>query len=603
MALISSRRLLVQEIVLLSSLGVFLGCGEDANSPGDLTPPFEVTDLAVTIEEDTLIVLTWTAPSDEGSSGSVTAYDVRYSTSAITDGTWPEAQQAEGEPSPKDPGQSESFVIPGLRPVTSYYVALKAADDRGNESALSNVVLLDVDPPSAIADLAVTSTTSRSASLSWTAPSDNSEAGRADAYDIRCSLDPITEGTWGAAAQAASPPTPSAAGAPEEFVLPGLEPSTRYYCAIRSMDQAGNVSPISNQVEAVTAAAPVGWWDGFGADAPSKPVSALMVRDGKLIVGGEFTAVGALEAYGVASWDGGMWTAIGDGFVGTGTVVVEALSVYGEDLIAAGYFSHSGATEVNDIARWNGQSWLPLGEGIDSIVLALAPYDGYLFAGGAFFDAGGHEAVSIAFWDGSRWTSMGWSAKFSTGVSSLAEYGGELIAGGLFAAVGAGVVPADNVARWDGTEWRPLGYGLSGGIPYSNVSGLAVYNGDLIAAGNFTTSGLTAVNHIARWDGTAWSPLGGGIGDDPEIDFVGPMAVYNGALVVGGRFSVAGGVPVSNIARWDGASWSSLGEGLSGGDEYANVRALAVYDGSLYVGGSFATAGGVSSSYIARWDD
>jgi hypothetical protein len=600
MALLSSRRLLVQLIVLSSSVALLLGCGEDSSRPGDLTPPSEVTDLSVVVEDDTLIVLAWTAPADEGSSGSVSEYDVRYSTSPITDGTWPEAQQAGGEPVPKEPGESERFVVPGLRPVTSYYIALKAKDEGGNESALSNVVLLDVDPPSAVTDLTATGATSRSVDLTWTAPSDNSEPGRAAAYDIRYSLDQITEETWAGAAETAGAPAPGAAGEPQEYTVPGLESSTRYYCAIRSVDEAGNVSPISNEVEVVTSAAPVGWWDGFGSDAPNDAVYALFNRGGDLIVGGAFTEAGSTPAYRIATWDGETWSAIGEGFTGGGTVNVRSLGEYGGDLIAGGYFRFSRSTEVDDIARWDGESWLPLNGGIDNIVIALQPYGGYLYAGGTFFDAGGREANCIAYWDGSSWGSMGWTLKFSTGVSALVEYGGELIVGGLFQA--ATTVPADNVARWDGTEWRPLGYGLTGGTPYSIVSGLAVYNGNLIATGSFTTSGDVTVNHVARWNGADWSPLGGGVGDDPEHDFVGPMTVYNGALVVGGRFSVAGGVPVSNIARWDGASWSSLGEGLSGG-EFTTVSALAVYNGSLYVGGSFTTAGGVSSNNIARWDD
>jgi hypothetical protein len=58
---------------------------------------------------------------------------------------------------------------------------------------------------------------------------------------------------------------------------------------------------------------------------------------------------------------------------------------------------------------------------------------------------------------------------------------------------------------------------------------------------------------------------------------------------------------VSRVARWDGASWSSLGSGLDG-----TVRALAVFDdgsgAALYATGTFTTAGGVPANNIARWD-
>ncbi len=601
MTLLASRRLLILHIFFLWSFVVLVGCGEDSTGPSDLTAPSRVVDLSVVVEDDTLIVLTWTAPTDEGSSGRVEGYDIRYSTSPITEESWSGAEPVGGEPTPTDPGQEERFVFPGLRPAMSYYFALKATDRTGNESDLSNVVFLDVDPPSAVTDLAVTGTTSRSASLTWTAPADNSEIGRAAAYEIGYSLDPISEETWAGAVQASGAPAPGAAGTKEVFTLVGLEASRLYYCAIRSVDGAGNVSAISSVAEAVTSAAPLGWWDGFGAGGPNAPVSCMMPYGSDLIVGGEFTAAGSASAHRVASWDGDTWTALGQGFTGGGTITVRALSEYDGELIAGGYFRYSGTTDVNDIARWDGQSWLPLGLGVDNLVMALKEYGGDLYAGGVFFDAGGHEANSIAYWDGAGWGSMGWSLKFSTGVSALAVYGGELIAGGLFSA--AGTIPADNVARWDGTGWRPLGYGLTGGVPYSIVTGLAVYNGDLIAAGDFTASGDTDVKGIARWDGSSWSPLGDGIGDDPATDVVGPMTVYNGTLVVAGHFSTAGGVPVSNIARWDGAGWSPLGEGLGGDDPITVVRALAVFNGSLYAGGSFTTAGGLPSSYIARWDD
>ena len=35
-------------------------------------------------------------------------------------------------------------------------------------------------------------------------------------------------------------------------------------------------------------------------------------------------------------------------------------------------------------------------------------------------------------------------------------------------------------------------------------------------------------------------------------------------LIIGGEFSVAGTVPASNVAAWDGAVWRALGEGTNG---------------------------------------
>jgi len=102
------------------------------------------------------VTLFWTAPGDDGTSGTASEYDVRYSTSPITEANWGLANQADGEPTPQIAGSSESFVITGLDPNTTYYFAIKAADEVPNWSELSNVVSVttpDTQAPAAIADL------------------------------------------------------------------------------------------------------------------------------------------------------------------------------------------------------------------------------------------------------------------------------------------------------------------------------------------------------------------------------------------------------------------------------------------------------------------
>lgn len=77
------------------------------------------------------------------------------------------------------------------------------------------------------------------------------------------------------------------------------------------------------------------------------------------------------------------------------------------------------------------------------------------------------------------------------------------------------------------------------------------------------------------------------------------------ALYVGGMFASAGGVSAAAIARWDGSEWSDLAGGFAGGPG-PTVRALETYDDgrgpALYAGGTFSQAGGVPAANIARWD-
>ena len=97
-----------------------------------------------------------------------------------------------------------------------------------------------------------------------------------------------------------------------------------------------------------------------------------------------------------------------------------------------------------------------------------------------------------------------------------------------------------------------------------------------------------------------WISMGGLPGTDGTVNAV--AADGAGNLYIGGSFTVAGDVFANNVAKWDGDSWSALGSGVND-----TVRALAVSDNILYVGGSFSlasfsTSGGLVVNGIAEWD-
>ena len=106
----------------------------------DSIAPAEVTDLAVTGSALSSVTLAWTATGNDGLTGTAGSYDVRYSTSFISDANWGMAAQAVGEPNPHVSGSMETFTVPGLSSDITYHFALKVKDNVGNESGLSNVV-------------------------------------------------------------------------------------------------------------------------------------------------------------------------------------------------------------------------------------------------------------------------------------------------------------------------------------------------------------------------------------------------------------------------------------------------------------------------------
>jgi len=112
---------------------------EEPPGPPDTTPPAGVTDLATSNPTSTSIALTWDAPGDDGEQGTASQYDIRYSTSEIIDEAgWQAASQCTGEPSPSPVGTIENFTVTGLSPSTTYWFALKTADEVTNWSVLSN---------------------------------------------------------------------------------------------------------------------------------------------------------------------------------------------------------------------------------------------------------------------------------------------------------------------------------------------------------------------------------------------------------------------------------------------------------------------------------
>jgi hypothetical protein len=185
-----------------------------------------------------------------------------------------------------------------------------------------------------------------------------------------------------------------------------------------------------------------------------------------------------------------------------------------------------------------------------------------------------------------EWTALPGGGASSEAVDALIGFndgtGPALYAGGGFGNLG-GVSGTANIGRWDGDAWSPVGGGVNG-----QVFAFTVFDNALYAGGAFTQAGGAGASRIARWDGQ-WSPLAGGVGDT-----ILGMTVFddgNGAALYVGGFMATG------IARWDGQAWSGVGGGTDGA-----LVALAAFDGALYIGGAFSTAGSTAAANIARWD-
>ncbi len=273
---------------------------------------------------------------------------------------------------------------------------------------------------------------------------------------------------------------------------------------------------------------------------------------------------------------------------------------------AGGSIGLGGLVGTNTVVNiFDGTNWTTIGDitGGTCVVEDFAFLGSNLYVGGVFTGAGGNSAVGLAKWDGTNWSNVGGLA-FPI-VYSMTTDGTNLYIGGSFTNAGG----ITNLAKWNGTNWSSVG----GGIGYYSASILPAVNavlwnqGQLYIGGNFTNAGNVATTNLARWDGNTWSTIGGSIGTANDV--VQCMAFLGSDLYIAGQFTTAGGVPALNIARWNGGVWSALGTGLKappgsfvGAPGSTPVDGIAFLGTDLYATGTFTNAGGLTATRVAKWD-
>ncbi|MEK7216166.1 MAG: fibronectin type III domain-containing protein, partial [Chloroflexota bacterium] len=106
----------------------------------DLIEPDPISDLSATAVGPMSILLSWTAPGDDGFIGRAMSYDIRYSTQPINDSeaVFAEAVPISGAPAPSTPGTRETFTAADLPADIELFFALRVFDNAGNFPGLSN---------------------------------------------------------------------------------------------------------------------------------------------------------------------------------------------------------------------------------------------------------------------------------------------------------------------------------------------------------------------------------------------------------------------------------------------------------------------------------
>jgi len=262
------------------------------------------------------------------------------------------------------------------------------------------------------------------------------------------------------------------------------------------------------------------------------------------------------------------------------------------------------------VYKWDGFSWSkldsqnvqPFNGQIDAL---CSDANGNIYVSGEFTNSdttvfnGGHAYV--AKWDGSTWQEVG------TGNSAL-NANGEIISicfdkfGNLYA---AGTFEDNTgksyVAKWNGNNWTELGTGTNALNPNSYLTTVCVdTNGNVYTAGAFTDGvNVTTGNlSVAKWDGTSWSELGNGVcaqWDTMDNSIFSLIADPQGNIYAGGilHYGNGGTNQYYGVSRWNGTSWDILNYG-------SNVDQFCVDPmGNVYAP-LLDTITGLG--YIGKWD-
>ena len=164
--------------------------------------------------------------------------------------------------------------------VGSYTFEVRAVDQLGNStvSAPVNITVAvgpptpDTTAPDAVTNLTTSTITTTSVTLNWTAPGDDLNVGTATAYDVRYNTAPIDETNFAAAVRASVAPLPDPVGTSQSMTVSGLVTETQYYFALKTADEAGNISPLSNVVSEITSVTPPNAPSGLtGTPDPAGP--------------------------------------------------------------------------------------------------------------------------------------------------------------------------------------------------------------------------------------------------------------------------------------------------------------------------------------------
>jgi trimeric autotransporter adhesin len=310
----------------------------------------------------------------------------------------------------------------------------------------------------------------------------------------------------------------------------------------------------------------------------------------------------------VMRWDGARWMQVGEEF---SPWPARGLFSFDDGRGPAlwAYAEFIGTEPAYGFARWDGSAWEPLGFSLSGrTIRALAA--GHL-AGRphrelfAVTRSGGVHYWTEQGWDPLPWTLQGVNIMAGEATAIAAWDDGQsghdqLYMAGFFRPQNL-IQPARHIVRFDGATWMPIGTvtpASSSSFPLLKAAREpgSTQESLFLSGMNFREINGTPARNIARWDGAQWHPLGEGVlshfNDLLNIDF--PQSP--GLVLAGYQWP-------QTVMRWTGSEFLPLGELMSGVPFGLALFEDASGNGELlFAGGTISAVGGRPLSGVGRWD-
>ncbi len=273
---------------------------------------------------------------------------------------------------------------------------------------------------------------------------------------------------------------------------------------------------------------------------------------------------------------------------------------WGDSIILRGNFSTiPGNIPSEGMAYWDGTQWKDLAlNSTNSNRMALLINNGELLLGGRLSLKGNGSSLPLLKLNGNAWVNVyGVTTANSLGsINDMIVYKNELYVAGQLQRIGGKYVK--NIAKWDGVAWSDVGGGCGGAV--NEISSLAILNDELYVGGFFTNAGTKVATHVAKWDGTSWFALDSGVHQGAVSKIV---AFKNNLIVIGGFTQAGSYAHLSDIyngsAKWDGSKWSRI----NGFMELAYESAIQEYRGELFIGTTLnSKTKTINDTVIMSWD-